>query len=251
MQNENLTNEAKQLGLEVLSLEKSIKALTEEYNSIYDGSATTPEAQKIHVQIVEQKDRLLKLKRKKEVSDMKRHIQDNDIDYKTLKRPKYIHIRNKKILTPKEIVSFKIPGCLVFGDKRCLGTEFEPAMLSRMMKEEKIIFVLKAPKNKKNKSGLYPMTVPISEALKSRKWRLASATLLPDENERAFMIEELGAELTPEQAEKIEAEELQIKFLTSLKESLLVKDLIRFVQLHYQAAKMQTKPIRKIKKPKA
>ena len=159
-------------------------------------------------------------------------------EYIKKKRPKYIKIVGVKILTPKQIVRIptQVPGALVFGDPRCSSIKIKTEELQRIKKEKKVVIALRVPRSKK--ADLFVFSHHIDDVMKFRKVRLANAinfekVYSTDENDfetaEQFMKSELGIEDS-----EISGEELEIKFLSSVNDNLLIGDIERLIQGYYQ-----------------
>lgn len=164
--------------------------------------------------------------------------QDQEYQLKKIKKPRYIKIQGTKILTPKDIVGFDIgTDSYVFGDPRCAKhMMFKREVIDTLYHEKKVLIVLRT--TKKEKTKCFAFTANKEQIESCRKWRLANVLNLykialaqkSDEAQtpEAFMMQELGIE------EEMDKDKLQEQFINSMKKELLIKDVVRIVQLYYQ-----------------
>lgn len=232
----DLERELKDLQTKYRNKNELYKGLSQVERDSDQGKAIRKEMLTIHQQIVNKHKEIKDTKTKLEIARMKRHIQVNP-DFLTIKKPKYVSIKGVKVLTPKEIVAYEAGKHFVFGDTRLKNIQYDETSLEKLYEQKKLIFVLRKTKKKGDKNTIFAFTIPLTEVFKSRKWRLSSAMMLEAENERDWMIEELGEELKDQDLDQLSDEELTEIFLSSLKSEIIVKDLNRFIQLHFEEAR--------------
>lgn len=153
---------------------------------------------------------------------------------KTVSKPKYLKIKDTKVLNPSDIKLLDFKGYLVFGDPQVKNATLLAETLEQCKNNNEIIVLLKTTKQK-NGSTVYAFSEKVDIVRSYRKMRLANANHLQIIGEATNQPHQTAQEFIKSEFESdLEGNELEAAYILSNNSDLIEKDIKRLIHLMHQ-----------------
>ena len=195
---------------------------------------TTPELDEENIAKVHKKYKEMYVKKDSEILTTEEINQSLEAS----KTPKYVHINNVKILTPKDIVKMDIyeDKYNIYGDVKIKEVAFNVEQLEKFKEKNTFIVVLRRTRKK---GGPFAFPVTLKYLLSQRRSRLANLINLEkvakaEKKENYQTAVDFIKTLIPTK-EGMSQEEIFDEFQSSMDPKLICMDIKRIIQLYHQS----------------